>query len=98
MEWIRKSDEELLKNGWMPSNIQYDPSQGPFAVYRIEKPPCAQCGGATTGFTVVNLLTATGISTEWTHADALVEAEEHAAMLNDVWSDGYQAGVASKGT
>jgi len=91
------SDGELLLAGYDPACIEADAdADGPYRVCRLRAEPCAHCGAATEGATVVNVQTATGISVSWTHADAFHEAEENARSLNGVWLAGYRVAEQAK--
>ena len=90
MKFTRASDDVLQENGWDPSDIQIDPEEeGPYAVAREKDAVCGQCGGTTTAWTVVNLMTASGIGQSWTHDGGDVLAEETAGALNAAWLQGY---------
>lgn len=88
-----KTDDELREAGYDPARIDpMEDKRGPFRVYRLDDAPCGQCGSTVTGATVLNLATATGISTSWSHAEAFTEAEETAEHLNAVWIEGFWTG------
>ena len=89
MLFLRATDDELREAGFDPQWIApHEGEEGPFAPVRIFGLTCGCCGGSTSGWTVVNLETATGISTDWTHDEAETEADEHASMLNGAWLQG----------
>jgi hypothetical protein len=86
------SDEELREAGFDPEWISPDPDQeGPYAVFRDPHATCGQCGSLTSGWSVVDLQTATACSTTWSHDNGEVDAAEHAGMLNAAWLKGYTA-------
>ncbi len=94
-KFTRVSDDQLRAAGWLSSDIvsDYD-SEGPYVVMRETDAICRGCRGITTGYTVFNLATASGVSTPRTHADAEAEATEEANKLNHVWLEGFAAGNA----
>lgn len=92
MMYQRASNEELRENGFDPEWIAENPDrEGPYAAIGI-KTTCPCCYGDARGWTVVNLATATGISQDWTHDEAQIEALEKENELNGTWTEGYQAG------
>lgn len=97
MKYERASDEELRENGYDPKCIDSsddidDPErEGPYAVYRDAEALCPCCSGQTEGWTVVNLMTATGVGQDWFGDNGMCEAEEHADALNHAWLAGYES-------
>lgn len=92
--FTRKTDDELRGAGFDPARIQEDENDetvGPFRVYRLDDAPCGNCGSHVAGATVINIATATCVTTEWSHAEAFIEAEEAAERLNAVWEEGVVA-------
>ena len=85
----RVTDDELREAGFDPTWLaSYEGEDGPYTPIRVFGLSCGCCGGETGGWTVVDLETAVGISTDWTHAEAEAEAHEHASMLNAAWAQG----------
>lgn len=88
------SDDELRAAGWDPQWIvRNQECDGPYAVAAEKDAVCPCCSGTITGWTVVNLATATGIGISWTHKEAQVDAAECASQLNAVWLEGYAAAI-----
>lgn len=95
MKFKRVSDDILRDAGWEPEWIvQDEDEEGPFAVCRI-KTLCRCCGHETSGWTVLDLASATGSGPEWSDDNGEVNATEHAAMLNNVWVQGHWTGLNS---
>jgi len=58
--------------------------------------PCSQCSHGTGGWTVVDLSEAVGISTEWTHDEGEIDAQQEAEKLNSAWVQGYRVTYARR--
>ena len=98
MKLALASDEELRENGYDPAWIAEDEDrEGPYAAIRIDT-ICGCCGGKTLGWTVINLMTATGIGCEWTHDDAQIDAEEDANARNAAWLEGFRCASQASAT
>lgn len=99
MLFERASDEEFkaagIARGWI-SQDEVEDEGGPYAPYHFFHGTCPCCEGTTAGWTVVDLQTATSHSAEWFHAEAEVEANEVAGMLNRAWLAGYRNGQTTK--
>lgn len=88
------SDEVLMEAGWDPSQIleRTNPEEdGPYVVVRVRDIICNHCGNFNSGWTILNIATATGGSETWSHDEAQTEAEEEANKLNHVWLEGYNS-------
>lgn len=91
---IRLSDEELRENGYDPTWIDVidDPDcehQGPYAVYCDFKAQCPRCEHTTRGWTILNIVTGTGIGSDWFGDNGQCEAEAECNKLNRAWAEGY---------
>lgn len=98
MLFQRVSDVSLWRAGFNPTWIKQSESEGPYASYRFFNGTCPCCEGKASGWTVVNLETAKGHSTEWFHAEAEAEteADELASLLNSAWINGRTSRSTSK--
>lgn len=89
MNFHQATGETFKANGYDPKWIEDDEArEGPYAAIHIFNEACPCCGHDTDGWTVIYLITATGIGQTYFGDNAQCDASENAQIMNAAWRMG----------